>query len=341
MKKLIALLLALLFCLSFVSGCAAKTENASTSPVDAGTSAAEPVEITIGFCTWIGYAPLYIAQKKGFFEKYGVKPTLTIIEDESQYASAMYSGSIQGLGNVLDREVIHYAKGTPETVVLAMDESSGGDGIIASGDIQTVADLKGKTVGLDKASTSYFFFLTVLANNGMQESDVTISDMGADAAGAAFLAGSLDAAVTWEPYLSEANTREGGHVLVSSKEVPGTIVDVLTVRSDFAEQNPEAVKGLAAAWYDAIDYYKQNPDEGNAIMAKGLGLETADVADMAAGSSFFGRDENVKFFDKSSDPSVYKLAESAVGFWTGMKIIDTDVDVNKLISDMFYKAEVK
>lgn len=352
MKKLLSLLLALTLSTGLLAGCGSGSGTgtdsgqntgapaASESPAQSDASSADAVTFTIGFCTWVGYAPLYIAKEEGFFEKYGIDPTLTIIEDESQYATAMFSNSIQGLGNVLDREVIHFSKGTPETVVLAMDQSSGGDGIIASADIKTIGDLKGKTIGLDKSSTSYFFFLTILSQNGISEDDVSISDMGADAAGAAFLAGSLDAAVTWEPYLSEAGSREGGHILATSADYPNTIVDVLTVRSDFAEQNPAAVAGLAAAWYDAIDYYKSNPDEGNKIMADGLGLEQDEVASEVKGITFYGRDENAAFFDEASAVSVYSVAESAVDFWKEKNIIDTDVDLNSLISDTYYKAAV-
>lgn len=351
MKKLISILLALSLSIGLLAGCSGTASGGDSSQATAAPSESEtpeptaaaseqPVQFTIGFCTWVGYAPLYIAKEKGYFEKYGIDPTLTIIEDESQYATALFSNSIQGLANVLDREVIHFSKGTPETVVLAMDQSSGGDGVIASADIQTVADLKGKTVGLDKSSTSYFFFLTILSQNGMSEDDVSISDMGADDAGAAFLAGSLDAAVTWEPYLSEAGTRQGGHILTTSLDYPNTIVDVLTVRSDFASQNPQAVAGLAAAWYDAIDYYKANPDEGDKIMAEGLGLDQAEVSDEVKGITFYGRDENVKFFDKASDDNIYSVAGTAVDFWTGKQIIDTDVDLDSLISDTYYKAAV-
>ncbi len=344
MKKSIALLLVIMMSMSLIfAGCGSTNTTAAageTAAAPGGTAAtpAENTEFTIAFCTWIGYAPLYIAQEKGLFEKYGIKPTLTIIEDESQYAAALYSNSIQALGNVLDREVIHFAKGTPETFILAMDESSGGDGVIATADIKTVADLKGKTVGLDKSSTSYFFFLTILKKNGVDEKDIKISEMGVDAAGAAFLAGSLDAAVVWEPYLSEAGTREGGHVLVDSKEFPRTIVDVLTVRSDFAEKNPKAVEGLTKAWYDAIDYYLANPDDGNAIMAKGLGLETQDIADMASGVSFMGRKENAAFFDKTTADNIYEVSERAVGFWREKEIITEDVDIEKLVSGKFFNV---
>jgi len=50
----------------------------------------------------------------------------------------------------------------------------------------------------------------------MSPSDVKIVPMTTDAAGAAFVAGQIDVAVTWEPYLSTAKQRKGAHVLVSS-----------------------------------------------------------------------------------------------------------------------------
>jgi len=299
------------------------------------------VEFKIAHATWVGYGPLYIAREKGFFEKYNIKPELTVIEDESQYAAALFSNQIQGLGNVLDREVIHFAKGTPETFVLAMDESTGGDGIIAKKEITSIEDLKGATVGLDKSSTSYFFFLTVLNKYGLKEEDVKIEEMGAGDAGAAFVAGKLDAAVSWEPWLTNASQREGGHVLVSSKDFPHTIVDVITLRQDFVKANPQAVTGLVKAWFDAIEFYRNNPDEGNEIMAKALGLETEEVAEMAKGVTFFGKEENVAFFDKNNENSIYKLAELASSFWKEKGIIDKELDVDKLISDKYVKEAAK
>jgi len=316
---------------------AAASAAASSSAAEPGS--AEPVEFTVAFCTWIGYAPLYIAEDQGYFAAHGVAPKLEIIEDESQYAAALYSNSIQALGNVLDREVIHYASGTPETVIYAMDESSGGDGVIAGGDIQTVADLAGKTIGLDKSSTSYFFFLSILEKEGLAEDAVQIQDMGADDAGTAFLAGQLDAAVTWEPYLSESNTREGGHVLVSSADYPKTIVDVMVMRSDFAEANPEAVAGFTAAWYEAVEFYKANPEAGNEIMAKGLGLDAEEVAEMAAGITFYGAEENAALFDASQAESLYDVADRAASFWSGMGIIDPGFDSQAFISDKYYASK--
>src|ERR1022692_1391245 len=66
-----------------------------------------------------------------------------------------------------------------------------------------------------------------------------IQAMEPDVAGAAFLAGRIDAAVTWEPWLSKARTRPGGKVLLTSADVPGIIVDVVTVRDGFAKASAD------------------------------------------------------------------------------------------------------
>lgn len=307
----------------------------------AAPAMAAKTKVKVAFATWVGYAPLYIAQEKGFFDKYGLDVEIMIIDDESQYAAAMASGNIDALGNVLDREVIHFAKGTPEVVLFAMDESSGGDGIIASKEVTTLSDLKGKSIGLDKSSTSYFFFLTALHKASVPEESVTIHEMGASDAGAAFVAGNLDAAVSWEPWLSKASEREGGHVLVSSKDFPRTIVDVFVMRRDFAKENPEAAIGLTKAWYDAVNWYRDHPEEGNAIMGKGLGESAEDIADMASGVTFFGKDGNLDFFDRTAPNNIFEVATRAGSFWQQKGIITEALDVGNLITDQFVKDAAK
>lgn len=303
----------------------------------AGPAMASKTKVRVAFATWVGYAPLYIAQEKGFFDKYGLDVDIMIIDDESQYAAAMASGNIDALGNVLDREVIHFAKGTPETVLFAMDESSGGDGIIAGKGIDSLADLRGKSIGLDKSSTSYFFFLTAVQKAGVSEDSVTIHEMGASDAGAAFVAGNLDAAVSWEPWLSKASEREGGHVLASSKEFPRTIVDVFVMRKDFAEENPEAAVGMTKAWFEAIEWYRANPDEGNAIMGEGLGESAEAIADMASGVTFFGAEGNLEFFDRDTENDIYEVAERAGKFWQKKGIISSELATDSLITDKYIK----
>lgn len=304
MKKILALALAALMLLGTLTGCGAKEE-----------APAESKKMTIAFCTWAGYAPLFIAKEKGYFDAYNYDVDIAIIEDESTYGAAFVSNSIQALGQVLDRDIIQYDAGAPEQYVCTMDASTGGDGLVATAEIQSMDDLAGKTVALDKSATSYFFFLQALADSNITEDQINIVEMGNDEAGEAFIAGRVDAAVTWEPSLSNCSEREGGHILVSSADYPKAIIDVLTVSSEFAKENPEVYDVLSDCWYKSVDYLNENFEDGCAIMAKGLDLETADVIDECSGITFYDKAMNEAFNDTSKEDNVYDIGCMAASFW--------------------------
>ena len=277
--------------------------------------AADTKKMKIAFCTWAGYAPLFIAKENGYFAEQGYDVDLIIIEDESTYGAAFVSNSIQGLGQVLDRDIIQYDAGAPEQYVCTMDCSTGGDGLVATAEIQTMDDLAGKTVALDKSATSYFFFLQALADSNITEDQINIVEMGNDEAGEAFLAGRVDAAVTWEPALSNCSDREGGHILVSSADYPKAIIDVLTVSSTFAEKNPEVYDVLYSCWCRAVDFLNENFEEGCAIMAAGLDLEAEEVMDECAGITFYNAEMNDAFNNLETEDNIYDIAQLAANFW--------------------------
>lgn len=307
MKKLFALLLSVVLVFSCV-GCGKSTEAAAAAD-------GELVPLKIAFCTWAGYAPVFIGIEKGYFEELGYDVEVVIMEDESTYGAAFVSGSIQALGQVLDRDIIQFDAGAPEQYVCTMDCSTGGDGLIASAEIQSVNDLAGKTVALDKSATSYFFFLQVLADSDITEDQINIVEMGNDAAGEAFIAGQVDAAVTWEPALSNCSQREGGHILVSSAEYPKAIIDVLTISTDFLKEHPDAADALNAGWNKSVDYLNANFEEGCEIMAAGLDLSKEDVIAECAGITFYDEAMNKEFNDLSKEGNVKEIAQMAADFW--------------------------
>lgn len=306
MKKLLTLALSAILVLSLI-GCGSTAETAKTS--------GDPVPMKIAFCTWAGYAPVFIGIEKGYFKEAGYDVEAVIMEDESTYGAAFVSDSIQALGQVMDRDIIQYDAGAPEQYVCTMDTSTGGDSLVASGDIQTVDDLAGKTIALDKSATAYFFFLQVLADSNITEDELTIVEMSNDAAGEAFIAGQVDAAVTWEPALSNCSQREGGHILVSSADYPKAIIDVLTISSSFLAKYPDAADALNEGWNKSVAYLNENFEEGCEIMAKGLDLTKEDVMDECSGITFYDEAMNREFNDLSKKDNIKDIAQMAADFW--------------------------
>ena len=291
------------------------------------------VPMTLSFSTWVGSGPFYIAKEKGFYAEHGLDVDIKIVDDESTFASLMGSKSIDALGHVIDREVINYSKGIPETVVMAYDQSTGGDGIVVSEEIQTVEDLKGKTVALDKSSTSYFYFLTVISEAGLTEDDLEIKDMDADSAGTSFVQGQVDAAVTWEPWLTNAGEREGGHLLCDSADYLNTIVDVVSFTDAFIEEHPEEVKGFVAAWNEAVAWYNDgNQEEGDQIMADGLSIGLDDFKAQVSGVTWYDQSSMATFFDNSAENNIYEVGDRAIGFWVERSLIDSSFESSDLVS---------
>jgi ABC-type nitrate/sulfonate/bicarbonate transport system substrate-binding protein len=144
--------------------------------------------------------------------------------------------------------------------------------------------LKGQKIAVIFDSNGQLQLLYWLKLNGISTSDVTLVDMSANQALAAFLAGSINVAYTTEPALSDI-TAKGGVLesttaqLVKAGWFAG---DMVTVSSTFATQYGPTVERALAALNYAYRYWHTNPSDTQATMAKSLGVSVADaVADMA------------------------------------------------------------
>ena len=105
---------------------------------------------------------MFIAREQGYFEEAGINMDIQVIEDESTYAALITTGNVQFLATAQDPNIKMFANGAESRFLLTMDSSNGADGLVATADIETLDDLAGKKLALDKSASSYYFFLTAL-----------------------------------------------------------------------------------------------------------------------------------------------------------------------------------
>lgn len=221
------------------------------------------------------------------------------------------------------------------TIVMAVDESVGGDGIVARKDIQSVADLRGKKVAFQTGLPSEFFLRALLLDAGMSIGDLQTLDMETAQAGAAFIARQVDAAVVWEPWLTKA-AQDGGHVLASTREFPNLIVDVLAFNQDVVQKHPEDVQAIVGAILKAIDYYKQHPDEANRIMAPHFQVTPEKFAAILEGVRFADLERNRAYF--GTPPArgpIYGVAEKASRIWIQSGVTKAPIAPEAIITQEF------
>ncbi len=82
-------------------------------------------------------------------------------------------------------------------------------------------------------------------------------DLSAEEAAEAFLMQEVDAAVTWEPWLSQGRNIEHGHLLTDTSERPGLLVDGLVTRAGIFADRKEEFRAVARAWDAAVGYFDE------------------------------------------------------------------------------------
>ena len=93
------------------------------------------------------------------------------------------------------------------------------------------------------------------------------------------------------------------------------------------------------AWYKALDFIKTNPDEANAIMAKGVGgwlSDPAVFAETLTGIEYLDKDKNIAFFGTPEAPGqIYKTLGTALDIWKSFDRIQVDVKPEDIIDYSF------
>lgn len=288
-------------------------------------------EVRFATNPFVGNAPFYVAFEKGFFAQEGIDFKLQNYEESTSACTALITGNAEIAYTTLDAALITESQ-TAENklkVFQIVDESYGADGILAKNEITKLEDLSGKTIGVSIGQTTHYLLLQALNKVGLKDTDVNLLNLNSSDAGVAFMSGSLDAAVTWEPYLSNAVTNGAGKIILSSVDAPGAIVDIMAVKTsdadaDWVEKFQKAYdKGLAFVNDPATK------DEAYRITAKYLDTDAEEVAAMIP---------TVKLYN-SSDSKV-GLAVDAVGylavknisdFYFGKNIISRQIDPEVVI----------
>ena len=264
----------------------------------------EKPKITIGMVTFPGYAPLYLAKEKKLFPNVDV--SLVRIESIGDLRAAMNSGKIDMYAATYDIFQNMQGSAPPGIGFIAIDESHGADGVVVKEGITSMTDLKGKTVGAEPGFPPYFILQYLLNKESMTLKDVNFKDLPSQDAGNAFVAGQLDAAGTYEPYLTKsAEMRKGGKVLISSANTEHLIVDFLFASDTLIKEQPQVLQDVAKGWFAALDYYKQHEEESIGIMANAFSVSPAEMKDFKTGVSWLNLDDNKKIFDKSRSNNAF------------------------------------
>ena len=318
---------------------AAVGSGSGTKAATTGYVAKGKVPIKLAFSTWNGYMALVIAAKEGYYKNHGLNVTYTVIEDPVQRFNAFKAGSLNAIATTVDTYSRTYAKGIHSVEVLGLDASVGGDGIVAEKSITTVGQLKGQKIAVSAGSTSQWLLAYVLSQHHLSLKDVQQIDLTSGDAGAAFAAGRVKVAVTWQPWLSRAEQNPNGHVLVSTKQYPTIITDHVAFAPSFVRQHPGEVKAFIAAYTDAMSLIKKNPSKAFADVHDYLGQSAAEIKATMKDVPLWPLSQSKKYYGTRTHPgAIYKIFKKSANFWKSIGEIKTIPSPKNAIDPTFVNS---
>ena len=245
-KKLTALLLAFVMVLA-LAGCGGNNNDSKNN---------ENITLRIGYMP--NYASLWgvlSAIEQGCFAEEGITIELTEFPDGPSEIAAMEGGSIDlaYIGKGAHRLCI-----TGSAVIFAPSSVHTVDKVVCMPDsgIQTVADLKGKTIAFNAGSSSESTFNNALEVGGLTRDDVTAMDLGIDNIVPAAVSGSIDAAVCWNPYSGQILQQVEGSSEIEFADGSTNISSWICLPK-YAEDNHDVLVRFTRALFKGMDWGSQ------------------------------------------------------------------------------------
>jgi len=308
---------------------AAALALAATAP------SAQETKVAIGISGWTGFAPLTLAKEAGLFKQHGLDVTIKKIPQKDRHL-AIASGDVQCAATTVETWVVWNANGVATTQIFQLDKSYGADGMVVKPGIAKIADLKGKTVAASAPGTSPYFGLAwMLKKNGLSVKDVKVVNLEPQAAANAMIAGTdgVDAAMTYEPYLSAVRAKpEAGKIIATTLDYP-MVMDTFGCSPKFLADNPKAAKALTDGYFDALAMIKADPKKSFEIM----GADVKQTGEQFEASQKYlrwqDRDANVKFF--AAEHAAF--SKEAADLLLEAGIIKSLPDMGKLADTRFIK----
>lgn len=259
-KKLLATLLTLTLSLGLLAGCGS-TEAASDSQSTDTQAESNDDTIVINTCLATGMtgAVNNFAIEKGLYKELGIEFNNVEWSSNDEVLSLITRGEIDFADGDPSAYIPGISNGVPAKLVGNMWRYSGCYWLIAKDGIDSIADLKGKTVGTAAAAGGMkLSVLKMLESEGIGEDDVELVANGVyQGAYATFTSGEVDATIIHNPYAALAEAEGTGHILGRAWDyIPDYYTGTLIASDRMINEEPEKLQRVITAYYKVHEEVK-------------------------------------------------------------------------------------
>lgn len=245
---------------------------AAVVAISGAARAADVDNIRMGYIAdYFGTSVAAIATKEGLWAKHGLNADLKVFTNGPIQVQALNAGSLDfayiGPGAL-------WLPASGQAKVIAINALGYTDRVIAQPGINSMADLKGKKVGVPEGTSGDMLLRLALKKAGMKREDINVIPMDPSTVVTAFASGQIDAAGIWYPFVDVIKKRIPNLKELSSNEdfFPDIAFPSSFIVSDAKSKDVEVIKKVNAVIKDAIDFRRNNPEKAVAITAAFLNV---------------------------------------------------------------------
>lgn len=290
---------------------------------------AQEVPLKIAYSDWPGWVAWEVAAQKGWFKEAGVNVELVWFE-YGPSLEAFAAGNVDAVSMTNGDAMVLGASGKHSKAVVINDFSNGNDMVIGRPGITSVAELKGRKIGVELNLVDHLLLLKALAAHGLNESDVTLVNMPTNDTPQALAARGVDAIAAWNPIAAQTLEQvPGSQPLFTSREVPGLIFDGLFVDPGSLATRREDWQKVAAVWFRVVDYIKNPVTQGDAvaIMSARVGTTPERYQRFLDGTYLLDFEGNLAAFeDRPSLSSIFGSSATVNQFNVAKKVYEVSQD---------------
>jgi NitT/TauT family transport system substrate-binding protein len=287
-----------------------------------GRALAQAKPVRVGYIAdYFGTSLTAIASDQGLWAKHGLEPDLKVFTNGPIQIQALGAGSLD-FGYVGPGALWLPASGKAKLV--SMNALGLSDRVIAQAGINTMADLKGKKVGVPEGTSGDMLLRLALAKAGMQISDVEVIKMDPSTVVSAFASKQIDAAGIWYPLVGviKKTVPDLVEVAKSADFFPAnSFPSAFVARNEIVEQDQDMVKKFIAVLKEANDYRAADVPRSVEITAKFLGVPAEPLVTESQNGKFLTsaefvaatKDGSVAGWLNPLDPKDYYLGDLYAG----------------------------
>jgi ABC-type nitrate/sulfonate/bicarbonate transport system substrate-binding protein len=232
---------------------------------------------------WYGHIPVWIGIENGIFRQHGFDVEWRFIGGSTDRLEAISAGEAQfaSLGEIAMLKAM-VQNNTRFYWVGSQDNAPGFEGLVAAKGIDSFKDLKGKKIGVPFNSSADITCKFLLEDNNLDpnknkdenKDKIELINIKTSDVPTVFRAGYVDAAIIWEPYLSQLTAVKKDTIILGRdtdtkyhedyKTMTGP--DVLIISKSWVDEDPSRAKEFLRAYFESLKWVKENTNSAIEIV---------------------------------------------------------------------------